>query len=108
MGRTFTHQLQTEGMGLQGRAHASKGTLWHHNQRPAPPLRPLPWPGNITQPKAVDRFGPEVLSAAWADLGNERSPFMRKQGAMRALAALAHASLTSRPGGWGSGCGSWV
>lgn len=54
--------------------------------------------GNAVLPKAVDRFGPEVLSLAWSDLSSERSPFMRKQGAMRALAALAHASLTSKPG----------
>ena len=39
-----------------------------------------------------------MLSASWADLGEDKSPFMSKQGAMRALAALAHASLTSRPG----------
>jgi hypothetical protein len=55
-------------------------------------------------PKAVDRFGPETLAAAWADLANERTPFMRKQGALRALAALAHASLTSKPGQKLSGC----
>uniref|UniRef100_A0A7S0WTL6 SH3 domain-containing protein n=1 Tax=Chlamydomonas leiostraca TaxID=1034604 RepID=A0A7S0WTL6_9CHLO len=61
---------------------------------------PLPVPpakGAMVLPKAVDRFGPDVLSIAWSDLSNERSTFMRKQGAMRALAALAHASLTSRP-----------
>jgi hypothetical protein len=55
---------------------------------------------SLTLAKAVDHFGPEVLSAAWADLGDERTPFVRKQGAMRALAALTHASLTSRPGAW--------
>jgi hypothetical protein len=53
----------------------------------------------LTLPKAVDAFGPEVLSAAWADLSDEKSPFMRKQGAMRILAALAQAAATSRPGG---------
>lgn len=52
-------------------------------------------------PKAVDRFGPELLSLSWADLGNEESRFLRKQGGMRALAALAHASMTSKPGVWG-------
>ncbi|KAG1666846.1 hypothetical protein FOA52_009470 [Chlamydomonas sp. UWO 241] len=61
---------------------------------------PLPLPvsrGNSVLPKAVDRFGPDVLSAAWADLGDDTTPFMHKQGALRSLAALAHASLTSKP-----------
>ncbi|GAX84107.1 hypothetical protein CEUSTIGMA_g11530.t1 [Chlamydomonas eustigma] len=61
---------------------------------------PLPVPVSKSTsilPKAVDRFGPEVLSASWADLGVDKSPFMNKQGALRALAALTHASLTSRP-----------
>ena len=52
-------------------------------------------------PKAVDRFGPELLSLSWADLGNEKSSFLRKQGGMRALAALSHASMTRKPGGGG-------
>jgi hypothetical protein len=54
--------------------------------------------GTSILPKAVDRFGPEILSASWADLGEDKSPFMNKQGALRALAALTHASLTSKPG----------
>lgn len=54
--------------------------------------------GNSVLPKAVDRYGPEVLSASWQQLSDDKSPFMNKQGAMRALAALAHASLTSKPG----------
>jgi hypothetical protein len=52
----------------------------------------------VPLPKAVDRYGPELLSLSWADLGDEESSFMRKQGAMRALAALAKASMTSKPG----------
>jgi hypothetical protein len=48
-------------------------------------------------PKAVDAFGPDVLSASWADLADDKSPFMHKQGAVRALAALARASFSSHP-----------
>jgi len=61
---------------------------------------PLPVPAAkayTMQPRAVDRYGPEVLSASWADLSEDKSAFMRKQGALRALSALAHASLTSKP-----------
>jgi len=62
---------------------------------------PMPVPRNhnpmLPLPKAVDRFGPELLSLSWADLGNENSRFLRKQGGMRALAALSHASMTSKP-----------
>ncbi len=54
--------------------------------------------GHTVLPKAVDRFGPDVLSASWAELGEDKSTLMNKQGALRALAALAHASLTSKPG----------
>ncbi len=52
----------------------------------------------MTLPKAVDSLPPEILSAAWADLSDEKSPFMRKQGSLRALAALAHAAMVSKPG----------
>ena len=40
----------------------------------------------------------EVLAQAWSDLSADRSSFMRKKYALKALAALAHASLTTKPG----------
>ncbi|GIL76658.1 hypothetical protein Vretifemale_6217 [Volvox reticuliferus] len=61
---------------------------------------PLPVPqtaGGMFLAKAVDRLGLEVLVAAWNDLGNERATFLRKQAALRALAAITRASLTSSP-----------
>ncbi len=67
--------------------------------------------------KAVDRLGLEQLVAAWADLGDEKAAFTRKAAALRALAAVTRASLTSKPGGWhgawgtglgrGAGHGLW-
>eukprot|EP00798_Chlamydomonas_sp_ICE-L_P022806 gene22806-29971_t len=38
-----------------------------------------------------------LLSSSWADLADEKTSFVRKQGSMRSLAALAHASITSKP-----------
>lgn len=62
--------------------------------------------------KAVDRLGLEQLVAAWADLGDEKAAFTRKAAALRALAAVTRASLTSKPGGshgaWGTGQGHWA
>ncbi|GFR45403.1 hypothetical protein Agub_g6778, partial [Astrephomene gubernaculifera] len=61
---------------------------------------PLPVPpqaGSTLLAKAVDGLGLEVLVAGWADLGQERAAFGRKQAALRALAAITRASLTSRP-----------
>ncbi|KAG2422978.1 hypothetical protein HXX76_015649 [Chlamydomonas incerta] len=61
---------------------------------------PLPVPpqaaGSVLA-KAVDRLGLEVLVAAWSDLGHERASFGRKSAALRALAGVTRASLTSRP-----------
>ncbi|KAL6755125.1 hypothetical protein V8C86DRAFT_3162109, partial [Haematococcus lacustris] len=49
-------------------------------------------------PRAVDALGPEQLCPAWSALGGEEAvPFLRKQAALRALAALASAARTSRP-----------
>ncbi|GLI65416.1 hypothetical protein VaNZ11_008982, partial [Volvox africanus] len=61
------------------------------------PLPVLQTAGGMFLAKAVDRLGLEVLVAAWNDLGNERATFLRKQAALRALAAITRASLTSRP-----------
>ncbi|KXZ43569.1 hypothetical protein GPECTOR_87g432 [Gonium pectorale] len=61
---------------------------------------PLPVPpqaAGSSLAKAVDRLGLEVLVAAWAPLGDERAPFTTKQAALRALAAVTRASLSSRP-----------
>ncbi|KAG2426715.1 hypothetical protein HYH02_014755 [Chlamydomonas schloesseri] len=61
---------------------------------------PLPVPpqaAGATLAKAVDRLGLEVLVAAWSDLGQERASFGRKSAALRALAGVTRASLTSRP-----------
>eukprot|EP00198_Chlamydomonas_reinhardtii_P004872 XP_001694208.1 predicted protein [Chlamydomonas reinhardtii] len=61
---------------------------------------PLPVPpqaAGSTLAKAVDRLGLEVLVAAWSDLGQERASFGRKSAALRALAGVTRASLTSRP-----------
>lgn len=52
----------------------------------------------LSLPKAVESLPVELLSKAWADLSDEKAPFMRKQGSIRALAALAHAALVSKPG----------
>ncbi|EFJ44601.1 hypothetical protein VOLCADRAFT_121307 [Volvox carteri f. nagariensis] len=53
--------------------------------------------GGMVLTKAVDQLGLDALMTAWNDLGNERATFVRKQAALRALAAITRASLTSRP-----------
>ncbi|KAG2489163.1 hypothetical protein HYH03_012389 [Edaphochlamys debaryana] len=61
---------------------------------------PLPVPpqaAGMVLAKAVDRLGLDVLVAAWSDLGDEKAAFGRKAAALRALAAVTRASLTSRP-----------
>lgn len=63
---------------------------------PANPLSP-PSTTPLLLPKPVDRYTPEILSAAWKDLTNNRLPFTTRQAALRALSALTHASLTSKP-----------
>ncbi len=53
--------------------------------------------GAFTLSKAVDRLGLEALVPGWADLGEERSGWFAKAAALRALAAVARASVSSRP-----------
>lgn len=74
---------------------------------PKPPF-PLTSPAGSTLAKAVDRLGLEVLVAAWSDLGQERASFGRKSAALRALAGVTRASLTSRPGACARGAGGRV
>ncbi|MEW5302150.1 MAG: hypothetical protein WDW36_004959 [Sanguina aurantia] len=67
----------------------------HSASATASPRQPLAPP--LLLPKPVDRYTPEVLSAAWKDLTNDKLPFTKRQAALRSLSALTHASLTSKP-----------